>query len=86
LVIPEAVKRFIIIALCISATLASIAPAKDKKHLKVTQDVPTYQGAIMRFPHGNGFIFSIGPFPIMIPPFIVQSEASAETAAHVNHP
>jgi hypothetical protein len=82
----EAVKNFIIAAICISATLASNAPAKDKKHLRATQDAQVYQGAILRFPHGNGFIFSIGPFPIMIPPFIIQSEALAVTAAHVNHP
>jgi hypothetical protein len=80
------VKNFIIAAICISATLASNAPAKDKKHLQATQDANVYQGAIMRFPQGNGFIFSIGPFPIMIPPFIVQSEALAGTAARVNHP
>ena len=79
-------KKLIIAAVCISATLASNAPAKDKKHLQATQDAHMYQGAIMRFPHGNGFIFSIGPFPIMIPPFIVQSEAFAGTAARVNHP
>jgi hypothetical protein len=82
----EAVKKCIIAALCISATLASNAPAKDKKHLPATQDTHMYQGAIIRFPQGNGFIFSIGPFPIMIPPFIVQSEAFAGTAARVNHP
>jgi hypothetical protein len=86
LLTPEAVKNFIIAAICVSATLASNAPAKDKKHLQATQDANVYQGAIMRFPQGNGFIFSIGPFPIMIPPFIVQSEALAGTAARVNHP
>lgn len=81
----EAVNKFIIAAICIIA-MASNAPTKDKKHLRATRNAHAYQGAIMRFPHGNGFIFSIGPFPIMIPPFIVQSEASAETAARVNHP
>lgn len=74
-------KKFITV-ICISATVVSNAPAKDKKHLQATQDAHMYQGVTLWFPRGNGFIFSIGPFPIMIPPFIVQSE----TAARVNHP
>src|ERR1700746_72298 len=84
--LPEAVKKFIIAAVCVSATLASNAPAEDKKHIQAAQDAPVYQGAIMRFPNGNGFIFYIGPFPIIVPPFIVQSEALAGTTTRVNHP
>jgi hypothetical protein len=82
----EAVKKFIIAAVCLSATLASNAPAEDKKHMQAAQDAPVYQGAIMRFPNGNGFIFYIGPFPIIVPPLIVQSEALAETPSRVSHP
>ena len=86
LAIPEAVKKFIIAAVCLSATLVSNAPAEDKKHIQAAQDAPVYQGAIMRFPNGNGFIFYIGPFPIIVPPLIVQSEALAETPSRVSHP
>jgi hypothetical protein len=79
-------KKFIIVAACLSATLASNAPAEDKKHIQAAQDAHIYQGAIMRFPNGNGFIFSIGTFRIMIPPLIVQSEALSGTPSRVNHP
>src|SRR5215471_14633385 len=60
---PEAVKKFIIASICLSATLASNAPANDKKHTQAAQEAPIYQGVVMRFPNGNGFIFSVGPFP-----------------------
>jgi hypothetical protein len=80
------VKKFVIAVLCLSAILASTAPAKDKKHIQAAKDAPIYQGAIMRFPNGNGFIFSIGPFPVIIPPLIVQSETLAGPATRVNHP
>ena len=79
-------KNFIIAAVCFSATLASNAPGKDKKHIQAAQDAPIYQGAIMRFPNGNGFIFYIGPFPIIMPPLIVQSEALAGSPSRVSHP
>jgi len=71
----EAVKKFIIAAVCLSATLASNAPAEDKKHIQAAQDAPGYRGVTMRFPNGNGFIFSIGTFRIIVPPLIVQLEA-----------
>jgi hypothetical protein len=86
LVAPEAVKKFIIAAVCLSATLASNAPAEDKKHIQAAQDAPVYQGAIMRFPNGNGFIFSIGTLRIIVPPLIVQSEGLAGTPSRVSHP
>jgi|SRR5262249_44048477 len=60
--------------------------SERQKHIQATQEAPIYQGAIMRFPNGNGFIFSVGPFPIILPPFIVQSEALTGTARRVNHP
>jgi hypothetical protein len=72
---PEPVKKFIIAAVCLSATLASNAPAEDKKHIQAAQDAPGYRGVTMRFPNGNGFIFSIGTFRIIVPPLIVQLEA-----------
>jgi len=65
-------KNFIIAALCLGLTLASNAPAKDKKHHQATKNTTTYQGAILRFPIGTGRIFSIGPFPIIVPPLVVQ--------------
>jgi hypothetical protein len=40
----------------------------------------------MRFPNGNGFIFSIGTFRIIVPPLIVQSEALAGTPSRVSPP
>ena len=79
-------KKFIIAAVCLSATLAHNAPAEDKKHIQVAQDAPVYQGTIMRFPNGNGFIFSIGPFPIIVPPFNVKSEALTGTPSRVKQP
>ena len=79
-------KKCILAAVCLSATLASNASAEDKKHIQAAQDASVYQGAIMRFPNGNGFIFYIGPFPIIVPPLIVQSEALAGTPSRVNHP
>ena len=79
-------KKFIIAAVCLSATVPSNAPAGDKKHVEPAQDAPVYQGTIMRFPNGNGFIFYIGPFPIIVPPLIVQSEALAGTQSRVSHP
>ena len=82
----EAVKKFIIVAVCLSATLASNASAEDKKHIQAAQDASVYQGAIMRFPNGNGYIFSIGTFRIIVPPLIVQSEALAGTPSRVSHP
>jgi hypothetical protein len=39
----------------------------------------------MRFPNGNGFIFYIGPFPIIVPPLIVQSEALSGTPSRVKN-
>ena len=86
LVTPEAMKKFIIAAAYLSATLASNAPAKDKQHIQAAQDAPVYQGAIMRFPNGNGFVFYIGPFPFIVPPLIVQSEALTGSPSRVNHP
>ena len=86
LITPEAVKKFIIAGVCLSATLASNAPAKDKKHIQAAQDALIYQGAIMRFPNGNGFVFSIGPFPIIVPPLIVQTEVLTGTPSRVSHP
>ena len=86
LVTPEAMKKFIIAAAFLSATLASNAPAKDKQHIQAAQDAPVYQGAIMRFPNGNGFVFYIGPFPFIVPPLIVQSEALTGSPSRVNHP
>ena len=83
---PEPVKKFIIAAVCLSATLASNVPAKDKKHIQAAQDALIYQGAIMRFPNGNGFVFSIGPFPIIVPPLIVQTEVLTGTPSRVSHP
>jgi len=83
---PDVVKKFIIAAVLLSATLASNGPAEDKKHIRAAQDAPAYQGTIMRFPNGNGFIFYIGPFPIVVPPLIVQSEALTGTASRVNRP
>jgi hypothetical protein len=82
----KAVKKFIIAAVYLSATLASNAPAEDKRHIQAAQDSPIYHGATMRFPNGNGFIFSIGTFRIIVPPFIVQSEALSGTPNHVNRP
>ena len=79
-------KKFIIAAVCLSATLASNAPAEDKKHIQAAQDALVYHGVIMRFHNGNGFIFSIGTFRIIVPPFIVQSEALSGTPNHVNRP
>ena len=76
----------LVIAVCLSATLAGNAPAGDKKHIQAAQDAPVYQGTIMRFPNGNGFIFSIGTFRIIVPPLIVQSEALTGTASRVNRP
>ena len=84
--LPEAVKKFIIATVCLSATLASNAPAEDKKHIQAAEEAPIYQGATMRFPNGNGFIFSIGTFRIIVPPFIVQSEALSGTPNHLNRP
>jgi hypothetical protein len=86
LVTPDVVKKFIIAAVYVSATLASNAPAEDKKHIQADQDTRVYQGTIMRFPNGNGFIFYIGPFPIIVPPLIVQSEALSGTPSRVKHP
>src|SRR6516164_4042948 len=83
---PEPVKKCILAAVCLSATLASNAPAEDKKHTQAAQDPPVYQGTIMRFPNGNGFIFYIGPFPFIVPPLIVQSEALSRTPSRINHP
>jgi len=83
---PEPVKKFIIAAVCLSATLASNAPAEDKKHIQAAQDALVYHGVIMRFHNGNGFIFSIGTFRIIVPPLIVQSEALARTPSRVNRP
>jgi hypothetical protein len=80
------VKKFIIAAVCLSATLASKAQAQDKKHIQAAQDAPAYQGAIMQFPNGNGFIFSVGTFRIIVPPLIVQSEALSGTPSRVNRP
>jgi hypothetical protein len=74
------------LVVCLSATLASNAAAEDKKHMQAAQNSPVYEGAIMRFPNGNGFIFYVGPFPIIVPPFIVQSEALTGTASRANHP
>jgi hypothetical protein len=54
--------------------------------MQAAQNTPAYQGTIMRFPYGNGPIFSIGPIPIILPPLIVQSEALTATASRVNHP
>ena len=65
----------ILAAVSLSATLASNAPAEDKKHIQAAQDAPGYRGVTMRFPNGNGFIFSIGTFRIIVPPLIVQLEA-----------
>jgi hypothetical protein len=83
---PKAVKKFIIAAVCLSATLASNASMEDKRHIQAAQDPVVYQGAIMRFPNGNGFIFSIGTFRIIVPPLIVRSEALTGTASRVNQP
>ena len=86
MVIPEAVKKLVMVAIYLSATLASSAPAEDKKHIQAAEEAPIYQGTIMRFPNGNGFIFSIGTFRIIVPPLIVQSEALTGTASRVNRP
>ena len=83
---PEPVKKFIIATACLSATVASNAPAGDKKHMQSAQDAHIYEGAIMRFPNGNGFIFSIGTLRIIVPPLIVQSEGLAGTPSRVSHP
>jgi hypothetical protein len=80
------VEKLIIAAVCLSATLASNARAEDKKHIQAAQDAPVYQGTVMRFPNGTGFIFNIGPFPIIVPPLIVQSEALTGTSSRVSHP
>jgi uncharacterized membrane protein len=74
-------KNFIIAAICLSATLASNASAKDKKHHQATQDTTAYQGAILRFPNGTGGIFSIGPFPIIFPPLVVQVDTQDTVSA-----
>jgi len=71
-------KNFIIAAICLSATLASNAPAKDKKHSQAVRYTPAYHGAILRFPNGNGSIVSIGPFPIILPPLIIRMESVAQ--------
>ena len=84
--LSEAVKKFVIAAICLTATLASSAPAKDKKYIQAAQDALVYHGVIMRFHNGNGFIFSIGTFRIIVPPLIVQSEALARTPSRVNGP
>jgi uncharacterized membrane protein len=68
-------KNFIIAAICLGLTLASNAPAKDKKHHQATENTTTYQGATLRFPIGTGGIFSIGPFPIIFPPLVVLVDA-----------
>ena len=68
----EAVKNFIIAAVCLSGTLTSNAPGKDKKHVQAAQHATAYQGTILRFPYGTGAIFSIGPFPIILPPFAIR--------------
>jgi hypothetical protein len=67
-------KNFIIAAICLSATLASNAPGKDKKHIQAAQDTTAYHGAVLRFPNGNGSILSIGPFPIILPPAVIHVE------------
>lgn len=65
-------KDFIIAAICLSATLASNAPAKDRKHIRAAQYTTAYHGAILRSPNGNGSILSTGPFPIILPPAVIQ--------------
>ena len=60
--LPQAVKKFIITAVCLSAALASNGPAKDKKHVQAAQDALVYQGAIMRFPNGTASSFPEGRF------------------------
>jgi hypothetical protein len=81
LITPAAVKKFILAAVSLSATLASNAPAEDKKHIQPAQDDPIYQGARMRFPGGNGFIFSIGTFRIFVPPLIFNRKLYRELQA-----
>jgi hypothetical protein len=79
-------KNFIIAAICLSATLASNAPAKDKKRTQPPQDATAYHGAILRFPNGNGSILSIGPFPIIFPPLVVQADTWTGTPSRGNRP
>jgi len=79
-------KNFIIVAICLSATLASDAPAKDKKRLHPDQDTTAYQGTILRFPTGNGGIVSIGPFPIIFPPLVIQADTWTGSQSRGNHP
>jgi uncharacterized membrane protein len=79
-------KNLVIAAICLSATLASNAPAKDKKHIHPDQNPTTYQGAILRFPIGNGGIFAIGPFPIIFPPLVIQADTWTGTGSRGNHP
>jgi hypothetical protein len=80
------VKRFIITALCLSATLAGNGLAKGKRHIETTKDKPVYQATIMRFPNGNGFLFSIGPFPIILPSLVIEYETLMGPQSHANHP
>jgi len=77
-------KNLIIAAICLGLTLASNAPAKDKKHHQAgqaTENTTTYQGATLRFPNGTGGIFSIGPFPIIFPPLVVQVDTQDAVSA-----
>jgi hypothetical protein len=76
-VIPEAVKKFVIAAICLTATLASSAPAKDKNTSRAAQDTLVYQGPQCGSPLGTASSFYIGPFPIIVPPLIVQPDALA---------
>jgi hypothetical protein len=72
-------KSLIVATICLSATLASNAPAKEKKHIKAPQNTTAYHGSILRFPNGNGYILSIGPFPIILPPLRIQVDTWTDT-------
>jgi hypothetical protein len=79
-------KNLILAAICLSAALPNNAPAKDKKHIKPVQDTNTYQGTVLRFPNGNGSIVSIGPFPIILPPLVIQVDNLTEARGGGNRP
>src|SRR6516162_10295783 len=57
--LSEAVKKFVIAAICLTATLASSAPAKDKKYIQAAQDALVYQGPQCGSPLGTASSFYI---------------------------
>jgi hypothetical protein len=58
LVTPDVVKKFIIAAVYVSATLASNAPAEDKKHIQADQDTVFIKGPSCGSPMGTASSFT----------------------------